>query len=306
MAISTSALELQEIFASQIQQVLKDDNSFASYSKDHSEFTIGKVVHLPQAGPGNNVKRNRTSLPATSVQRTDAELTYTLQSYSIDPTPISDLETYAISYNKRASVIDGQMRQIMDVYHKDLLRSWSSTATAFFTSGSASTDLAPGATGTRKAVTISDIRRLQAAMDLDNIPEEGRVLLLEPRMYQQLVSDPNVAQMFQFGTSVTPTGKVTEVAGFTIMKKASTAVFSATASAVRAYDDTGILTGTAVTDSLSALAWHPEFVSRALSPVNVHVQEVAADWYGPIVSANLFGGGAQIYTKGVYALVQGT
>ena len=54
----------------------------------------GKVVHIPQAGALPNVVKGRTSLPATVVQRTDTDVTYTLDEYTTDPILIPNAEAF--------------------------------------------------------------------------------------------------------------------------------------------------------------------------------------------------------------------
>ena len=76
----------------------------------------------------------------------------------------------------------------------ECLYSWSpsgSVAKVLRTTGTASALNLPNttATGTRLALTKKDVRTLAKAMDSENIPEMGRVLVLPSEMYYELFDD---------------------------------------------------------------------------------------------------------------------
>jgi len=45
----------------------------------------GKVVHIPNAGSKPAITKNRSSYPATVVNRTDTDITFSLDEYSSEP-----------------------------------------------------------------------------------------------------------------------------------------------------------------------------------------------------------------------------
>ncbi len=69
----------KEIWQDHIEGNLFKNNEFLLASTDVGQYVLqGKVVHIPQAGALPTVVKNRTVIPATVVQRTDTDITYTL------------------------------------------------------------------------------------------------------------------------------------------------------------------------------------------------------------------------------------
>ena len=74
---------------------------FILRSFDASKYVLqGKVVHIPQAGGTPTVVKNRSSLPATAVKRTDTDVTYAIDEFTTDPVIIEDAASVQLSYDK--------------------------------------------------------------------------------------------------------------------------------------------------------------------------------------------------------------
>lgn len=316
---------LKEVWIQDIQELLYPNNSILLKSTDHSSFVHNNKVHVPNAGANPSVSKNRTvgSLPTVAASRTDNDLNYSIDSYSMDPVVISDLETYQIAYDKRKSVMYNALKNLETVVTNNFLYQIAPTSATTYTTGALSTgglvfnQSGATATGSRSAVTLSDIFALKTKMDNDNIPDDGeRILLVPANMFNsELLQIANVLQAYQLGAlnlneSVVSTGVLAKVAGFNIMVRPTTVAYNTNASGgtstLKAIDATGNAAAIATTDNNAILAWHPRFVSHAKGEIEVFYQEINPLYYGSVISFNVWEGATKLRSdnKGIYALVQ--
>src|SRR5580704_3658585 len=119
----------KEIWQDHIEGNLFKNNEFLLASTDAGQYVLhGLVVHIPQAGATANVAVNRSSLPATVVQRTDTDVTYTLDEYTTDPILIPNAEILELSYNKRESVLSEYEASLRQTMADNILIDWAPTA----------------------------------------------------------------------------------------------------------------------------------------------------------------------------------
>src|ERR1043165_4073960 len=105
-----------EIWTDHIQANLFKDNEFLNYAFNADQYVLmGKVVHIPNAGVTANIIKNRTSLPATVIQRTDIDITYSIDEFTTDPILIPNADTVELSYDKLTNVLseyEAALRQL--------------------------------------------------------------------------------------------------------------------------------------------------------------------------------------------------
>jgi hypothetical protein len=302
----------KEQWLSDIQENLFKDNAIIARATNHDGFVNYKTVHVPQAGANPTISKNITSFPATITQRTDSELTYSMDTYYVQPIHIeAGQETAFLSYDKRMSILNQHISTLEDVLVNNALYKWapSGATRQVRTTGSAvGTALAPSATGTRNAITLADILKAKSILDSENVPAAGRVLLLPSDMYNaQLLAIADVYQAQSYGTSALPSGVVTRIHGFDVMIRSTVVVYDNTATPViKAVADSGTPSSAAATDNLAALAYHPNFVAKAMGSTDVFITEQVAEYYGSIVSAMQLFGASKMRTSqtGVVAIVQ--
>jgi len=302
----------KEQWLSDIQENLFKDNAIIARATNHDGFVNYKTVHVPQAGSNPTISKNITSFPATITQRTDSELTYSMDTYYVQPIHIeAGQETAFLSYDKRMSILNQHISTLEDVLVNNALYKWapSGATRQVRTTGSAvGTALAPSATGTRNAITLADILKAKSILDSENVPAAGRVLLLPSDMYNaQLLAIADVYQAQSYGTSALPSGVVTRIHGFDVMIRSTVVVYDNTATPViKAVADSGTPSSAAATDNLAALAYHPNFVAKAMGSTDVFITEQVAEYYGSIVSAMQLFGASKMRTSqtGVVAIVQ--
>lgn len=302
----------KEQWLSDIQENLFKDNAIIARATNHDGFVNYKTVHVPQAGANPTITKNLGAFPATITQRTDSELTYSMDTYYVQPIHIeAGQETAFLSYDKRMSILNQHVSTLEDVLTNNALYKWapSGATRQVRTTGTAvGTALAPSATGTRNAITLADILKAKSILDSENVPSAGRVLLLPSDMYNaQLLAIADVYQAQSYGTSALPSGVVTRIHGFDVMIRSTVVVYDNTGTPViKAVADSGTPSAPAATDNLGALAYHPNFVAKAMGSTDVFITEQVAEYYGSIVSAMQLFGASKMRTSqtGVVAIVQ--
>lgn len=301
-----------EVWITDIKDQLFKPNPFMNRATNHSMYVNYKTVHVPQAGTAQTVKANRAVLPATISQRTDTELTYSLNEYTSDPILLTNIEELQINYDKRASVLNQTNMKLSEVVANKSLYAWAPSGASRIvrTTGTAAAAYLPHstATGTRKAITLADLASARAILDNDNVPMEGRVLLMTANMYNnEFLAISNVQQYLSYGQAVLPTGVVNKIFGFDIMIRPTVLLYDNTGTPViKSVDDEGEPT-LATTDNAAALVYHPNFVAHALGDIKVFADEDKPEYYGSIFSSLVMHGASKLRTdqKGVVAIVQG-
>lgn len=292
-----------EIWQNSIVEHLFADSSFMSKAFNADEYVSqGKVVHIPNAGASSGVSKNRSSLPATVSKRTDSDVTYNLDEYTTNPVLIPNADTVELSYDKRESVLRQDKQALMDEVAKSMIHAWSPTEASALveTSGGNVTAHTPSATGNRKALTKGDVLRAMTLMNRQNIPQQGRYLLLDAVMYEQLLNDLTTqeAQAFHALADVA-SGVIGQLYGFNIMMRSEVGVYGAN-------KQPKLASVGAATDLGAALAWHEGAVCRALGEVRALEREADPTYYGDVYSFLVRAGGRIMRSdgKGVVAIVQ--
>lgn len=295
----------KEIWAQSIVEGLFASNSFLSKAFNADEYVnAGKIVHIPQAGAASKVEKGRSTLPAAVKTRTDTDVTFTLSEFTTDPVRIPHADTVELSYDKRNSVLRQDKLALMDKVAEDFLFNWSPAAdNTLVTTGGEVEAYTPNATGKRNGLSRADVLSLMTKFNKENIPQEGRYLLLDAMMYSQLLSDLTANENSAFLASAdAQNGILGKLFSFNVMMRSQSALYT-TAKAPKKWSDTG-----AATDLAAALAWHDQAVCRALGDVEAFENERDATYYSDIYSFLVRAGGhiMRSDSKGVYALVQGT
>ena len=264
---------------------------------------MGKKVHIPNAGAPSAVEIDRSSLPAEVKTRTDVDVEYSLNELTTDPIRIPHAETVELSYNKRNSVISQDRLQLIEKAAEQMLYNWAPDSTHFVrTSGTKKvTAYTKDATGERKALVKADVLDLMTKFNADNIPQEGRYLLLDAYMYAQLLDDLTEGdQRAFFASADAQRGILGQLFSFNVMQR----------SQVLRYATGGTLTKWSVSgetsDNAAGLAWQTNSLSRALGEVKMFDSTDNPLYYGDIYSFLIRVGGTirRNDKKGVYALVQ--
>ncbi|HQW47065.1 MAG TPA: phage capsid protein [Chitinophagaceae bacterium] len=266
----------------------------------------GKVVHIPQAGGAPAVVKNRTSLPATAAKRTDTDVTYPLDEYSTDPTVITDAEKVEVNYDKITSVLGDHMGALNETACDNILIGWCPVANARLLRTTGATSYAAhltAATGTRKGLSLADIKAAKIKLDKDKVPAADRYCLMSSDMWGQLEDELKVTTTRDYSLLNDPVnGVIAKLYGFNIIVTVSMPIFSnAVIPAVKAYGAAG-----AATDNEAVLCWQKSALELALGEIKFFEKINDPQYYGDVYSALVRMGGRvrRNDEKGVVAIIQ--
>lgn len=294
-----------------IEEVLfHQNNSFINYSKNDDEFINGEYVNIPQAGSAPSVEKNRSSLPGTIAQRTDTVRQYPIDSYTTDPVNVRNFDELRTSYNKRQSVLGSHTKALVETVGTNCAQSWAISATAgkiIRTTGGNTNTRPTGATSTRKKVLFEDIIRCAEVMTMDDVPQEGRYMLMQSNMFYQLFEETEITSRDYVRDPALPDGVITKYMGFYIMHRPTVVVYDDTDAA----NDNGTLKAVGASysgnDSFGCIAWHEDFVRKAMGGIIALEDKDRPEYYGGITSAEVAFG--SIYSRtdgaGIVSLAQG-
>ncbi len=293
----------KEIWQDHIEGNLFKNNEFLLASIDAGQFVMqGKVVHIPQAGMLPTVLKNRTSLPATVVQRTDSDVVYSLDEYTSDPILIPHAETFELSYNKRESVLSEHEASLRQTIADNLLQSWA-PAGIIRTSGASTPSHIEGTSGNRKSFVVNDLKAAQLTLNKQNVPMENRYALMSADMFQQLTNELAATQYRDFSMVYdAKDGVLGRLYGFKLMMRSSVLVYN--------NDTTPVVNALGTTpesaDNDAVLCWQSDAVERAVGSVKFFERIDDPTFYGNVYSMSVRMGGRKRRAdgKGIVSIVQ--
>lgn len=294
------ALE-KEIWQTDIVEGLWASNPHLNLCVNSDQYVLqGKVVHIPNAGTTPAVKKNRSALPAAITRRQDIDITYALDEYTSDPILIVDAEKVELSYDKRQSVLGDTKMSLGETIGVMMIHAWAPKASRIMrTTGT----LAPAhiGIGLRKKFTLADLRAVKKQFDKDNIPTDGRYIMIDPDMLDQFSDELTPTQQRDFSTVMdSKTGVIGKLLGFTFLSRSFVLAYAG----LNAQEP-----GEELADAscAAALCWHTQSVERALGEVKFFEREGDPQYYGDVYSALVRMGGRvrRADGKGVIAIVQG-
>ncbi|WP_235317556.1 hypothetical protein [Porphyromonas gulae] len=247
--------------------------------------------------------KGRSSLPATVKKRVDSVLSFNLEEFTTDPVLIPHADTVELSYDKRESVLRGDKLALYDAVAKDFVLQWSPSAASQIikTTGAAIVAHTPSGTGNRKAFTKADVNAAMVKFNAQDIPQEGRYMLVDANMYAQLMESLTDRDAMAFHAQA-------DVANGILGKLYSFNFYMRSTAGVYATDGTPKLYGTTPTgtDNAAAIAWHDQSVCRALGEVKAFEDEGNPSYYGDVYSFLVRAGGRPMRAdeKGLLAIVQ--
>lgn len=298
-----------EVWAKDIEENIYPESSFFLQSRDDSEFLEGNKIHLPQSGTAPNVEKNRSVLPAVAAKREDSDIDYSIHEFTTDPVILQRTEEIEASYNKRQSLMFDHFQTLTQEIADMFLTEWAPSLAANFarTTGGSRAAYKSGQTGNRKAVAKNDLIELNRLMNRMDIPQEGRILLIDSDLMADVLKIEEFVSLEKIGNAALVKGSVGRLLNFNVMVR----------SAVLRYDNTGTPvvraqgSSVAAADNLAALAWHPQFLRRCLGTtgnngIEVFEKNKDPQFYGDVFSALVRAGASKARNdqKGVLSLIE--
>lgn len=298
-----------EVWVAYIKEKLFKVNMFLSHATNHDDKVLGgKVVHLPQAGGPADTVKNRSTFPATTVRRTDTDITYVLEPYTTDPTHVTLNELMEVEYDKIDSVIGQDISGLVEFVADDMIVKWLDDlpqTSIVRTTGTASGDsLLTGATGTRKALTEGDIRRAVKAIRNQNYRDK-LYAQLSVNMMDELKASLSITQSRDFSAAYDfEKGIVGKLHGVTFLDERSSVATFTDSSGDQVVKPLGAAVVAA--DNDGGFIWGESSVARAMGDSYLFQDVGNPQYYGDVMSAFMRAGGRRTRSddKGIVAIVQ--
>ena len=262
----------KEIWLEHLVKNLFPDNSFLARSYNADQFVrAGKIVHIPNAGEKQTANVGPISRPKTASESVDTELTFEIKEIYVDPIYIQNADKFELSYDKRDAVLSATKGALEDKVATELLKAWIPT------------DSSRVVTMAKSTFGRKDVLKAQTILNQDNVPQEGRVLLLDAFAYEQLLEDLTEVQVNAFLASANAsTGIVGKLFGFDVMLRST------------------------LLNNASAFAWHKDWVCRALGEHQMFALENDPTYYGDVLSFIVRAGGSPMNKKGIGTVAFGS
>lgn len=261
----------KEIWLGSIVENLFADNSFLSKAFNADDFVEnGKILHIPNAGSNPTVSMGPIGRPKIAKELADSDISVSVKEFYVDPIYIQNAEKYELSYNKRESVVSRSRSALRDKVAEYILSQWIPT------------DPERTLTTESTVLTYDDILGAATKLNAEDVPQEGRYLLLPAVLYQQLIRSLNKAEANAFlATADAKKGIIGQLYGFNVMMRSKAG-------------------GTK--EAPIALAWHQDYVCRAQGEHEVFTQENDPLYYGDVLSFMVRATGAKMHEDGIGTL----
>lgn len=212
-----------EVWIDQLLEDFHPENSFYLDGEDWSEFVEHDKINFAIVGADPTVVVNRTTYPIPVTQRTDTGADVELDEFSTDTTVVRDAEQVELAYKKLETVLAGHKRVLREKYANKGQYNIAPTAHSASTRVIASTG--PLRNGFRNP-SEADIKGLAEDWDDQNIPETGRVLLLNNRDYWGLMDNiPALAKQYERQAAGTVGASILTIHGFEIKRRNQSALY---------------------------------------------------------------------------------
>ena len=264
------------------------DNSFATKSIDDSTYVSNKTVHVPNAGAPSGVEINRTQKPASVKARTDNDLSYNMDELTTNPIYIPNIETVELSYDKRNSVLWNDRMELQKQAHQNLLYRWFEESTVVETTGAArAAHTTATATGNRKKMSKDTVLALMTKFNQEDVPADGRYILLDAVMYADLLEDLTDKELSAFLNSAdAQQGVLGRLYGFDILQRSQVLRLTSAKKLLKWSE------ASAATELAAGLAWQKNCVSRAMGDIKMFDSTDDPTYYGDIYSFLMRVGGS--------------
>lgn len=293
-----------KVWQAYIIEKLRRANDWLMRSSDAtSRVLAGSTVYIPQAGSDPDVEVNSASYPGTIAVRTDSDVNYTLDIFRTKPHHVPWAELQDISYDKLDSVLAAHTNTLIEAIGDSMLIRWAPTAAGFEIATTGADVAGVGnQTGTRKGFSHKDLMSAMIAMNVANIPKQGRLCVIDDNMYGYFYDEMTDKQFNAYNQLANnQTGQLGRLHGFDIYSRSAVLNYAAAATSPNAYAAAQL-----ATDNLASLCWHPDMVERAQGEIKRFLDKDRAEYYGDITSAIVKFGGRKKRSdgNGVIAIVQ--
>lgn len=247
----------KELWLNDYAAKLTRENTFYTGAKNDSAFVRQAAnIVVPNGNLASQVRTitGATSLPLTAVKATADFLEYAPITYAIDPIYVHNVDETEYSFDLRSAVLDEQVRFLQEAVDYKIAYEWTvdSSSSIVASTGSARANVFGNASA--KAITYNDVVNAGILLNRQNVPMNGRRLLVSPTMLGDIVKFAEFIDKDELGKQAIIEGFVGRVAGFDVY------VTSKLGSFVAAGSKKAISATDLATDLEAAIAFHPAMV----------------------------------------------
>lgn len=298
----------QQKWLTDFQENLYPDNSFYAGAMNDSMYVNNTIVHIPNyLGEVTTFDMSGATgtYPRALNELAHTEKTYTMLQQAVEPYMVDPIENEEFSYDKRFAVLKQAINKLNDDVAVKINWEWTTEAvnSVFSTTGTSTRANRFGNTGVKR-ISFDDLLNLQTQLNLQNVPTEGRRLLVDAYGLQDIQVMSQIAGSAALTEKSFVNGAIMRVAGFDVFMRSATTGFTSAGAkkAIGAVD--------ATTDLASAIAFHPDFVRYAVGTkenggikVFQGVEDPAV--YGTTMSAMVRVGASTSYLEDANNIVKG-
>ena len=204
----------KQIWIDQILEGFYPNDSFLSESRDLSALVEFNKINLAEAGVTPNVLIDNSSYPVATVGREDVPRELSLKTLDTENTVVRSIEEMETAYNKMESVIYGHRMALRKKCAELAAWNWAPLATSALTPVITAKSTEANAKGYKK-LSFQDILNLEAEFDMFDLPEAGRIIMLNPihkkdlmaedmKLYKQILADKAVFSFKLYVSTLTP------------------------------------------------------------------------------------------------------
>lgn len=260
---------LKEIWTDQIMEGFYPKDNFISEGRDMSALVEFNKINLAEAGANPTVLIDNSSYPIAVASRTDVPKELALKTLDTTSTVVRNVEEMETAYDKMQSVIYGHKKELQKTAAKLSAWNWAPQSNATYTPVIAATGAVSG--GWRK-LTFADVLNMRKQFDLLDIPDDGRVLVLNPIHEGDLILEDLSLYKTVMTTSM--------LFGFKIYRTSVTPVYVATTGVKVAYGAAPAPS----TDAISSVAFHKDEVMKAIGTIEMFAKFKDPDNKGDVIN----------------------
>lgn len=204
----------KEAWTGELLKKFRHEGLFLGRIKSDDDKANNNVIHLADIGADPAVLVNNTTYPISVSQRTDGDVTISLDKFDTENTAVTRDELHGLPYDKGASVIEQHKEVLVEKTADKAAHSLCPlVATANSTALIMTDGASNGATNPRKRMQPSQIIAAKKFMDDCGIPRKDRILVLCPDHVEDLLL---VDEKFANQYKNMKTGEVLSIYGFDI------------------------------------------------------------------------------------------
>jgi hypothetical protein len=261
---------LKELWTDIIMEGFYPKDGFISEGRDMSALVEYNTLNLAEAGANPDVLIDNTSYPIDAAVRTDVPKTLTLKTLDTESTIVRNVEEMETAYDKMASVVYGHKMALRKAAAKLAAWNWSPASNAAFTPVIGTTG-AEDAAGDYLKMSFADILEMRKKFDMLDIPDDGRVLVLNPEHESHLILEDMELYKAVMSTN--------NMFGFKIYRTSVTPSYITATGVKAAY---GVTHG--ATHSLSSFAFHKDEVMKAIGSLEMFAKYKDPDQKGDVLN----------------------